>query len=287
MTGTVAAGGLAIACMVCAVFWRIALFMKEYLHKRSKKGEKAGIAQTNGNKEIQADRVCMLTNEAGTMAVIADGIGNANTGAVCAQLAVDTLLDRYEPYHVLTNPEYFFKTSFYEANCRIQKTIGERRGGASLAAVFTDGVHMHYAVAGDIRIALFRGGELIPLSKGQTLNILAAEAYQDGKITRQEAIWSMEERRIWNYVGMDGFKEIEICEKPIFLRQGDQVLMLSKGIFEELSWSELEDILFTAHSVQLAAEAIIEAVKKKANQEKENGSVMLLNLTMEAVHEKD
>jgi len=31
--------------------------------------------------------------------------------------------------------------------------------------------HLHYALAGNIRIALFRHGELIPLSKGQTLDV--------------------------------------------------------------------------------------------------------------------
>ena len=48
-------------------------------------------------EEIQADIAMAFTNEAGTMAVLADGIGNENTGRLCAQLAADTVLDRYEP----------------------------------------------------------------------------------------------------------------------------------------------------------------------------------------------
>jgi len=239
------------------------------------------IAQTTGNREIQADQAQFLKNSAGIMAVLADGIGNKNTGRVCAQLAVDTVLDRFEPYHVLQNPEYFFKTSFYEANCRIQKTIGDRMGGASVGTIFLSHSSLYYALAGDIRIAVLRHGELIPLSKGQTMDVLAVDAWEKGKITRQDALWSMEEKRIWNYVGIDGFHAIEICEPPVQLKNGDLVFMASRGIFEELSWGEIEDILVEGVSLQETAEKIVWTTEAKVSQEKDNGSVVLIKVRME------
>ena len=139
-----------------------------------------GIAQTTGSRQVQADVAQIWDSNAGLMAVIADGIGSANTGKVCAQVAADAILDRYEPYCELNDPVYFFRTSFLEASQRIQRTIGERRGGASTGAVFINRSHLYYAVAGDIRVAVMRGGEMIPLSKGQTLDVLAAQAYEDG-----------------------------------------------------------------------------------------------------------
>lgn len=235
-----------------------------------------GIAQTTGSRQVQADIAQGWNNRAGTMAVIADGIGSANTGTVCAQVAVDTILDRFEPYHVLSDPAYFFRTAFLEASQRIQRTIGERRGGASVGAVFMDRTHLHYAVAGDIRVAVLRGEEIIPLSKGQTLDVLAAQAYEDGKLSRQDALWSMEEKRIWNYLGQDGFHEIEVCEQPILLKPGDKVLLASKGIFEELSWREMEDILIDGASSQELAERMVSAAEQKSNLQRDNGSVILI-----------
>lgn len=237
---------------------------------------RAGIAQTTGSRQVQADIAQVWTNRAGTMAVLADGIGCANTGAVCAQIAVDTILDRFEPYHELNDPLYFFRTAFREASHRIQRTAGERRGGASAGAVFLNRSHLYYAVAGDIRIAVLRGEEIIPLSKGQTIDVLAAQAYEDGKISKQETLWSMEEKRIWNYLGQDGFHEIEVCEQPILLKQGDKVLLMSKGIFEELSWSETEDILIDTAPLQELAERIADAAEQKNNPQGDNGSVILL-----------
>ena len=235
----------------------------------------AGIAQTTGNKEIQADKAQVVATNAGRIAVLADGIGKKNTGQVCAQIAMDTILDQYEPYQILNNPDYLFKTAFYEANRRIQETLGERRGGVSLGVAFINQTHLHYALAGNIRIALFRHGELIPLSKGQTLDVLAKEAWKDGKISRQEAVWSMEESRMWNYLGMDGFHEIELCSCPVQLKPQDVVFMATCGIFEELSWSEIEDILAGPGSLQEQADAIVRAAEGKESKEKENGSVVI------------
>ena len=274
----------AAVLLIAAAAVRIALSAR---YEEQEETSGTGICQTNGRKEIQADIAMAFTNEAGTMAVRADGIGNENTGRLCAQLAADTVLDRYEPYHALNHPAYFFKSTFAEANRRIQMTIGERRGGAGLAAAFIDKTHLYYAVAGNVRIALKRGEELIPLSRGQTMDVLAAEAFENGSISRQEAIWCMDEKRVWNYLGMDGFREIELCGQPIRLKINDTVLLASKGIFEELSWGEMEDILLSGASVQEQAEAMVRMAEGKLNPEMDNGSVLLLNIQTEAADEKD
>lgn len=284
MMGTVMIQTVTAVILIIAIAVRVILCWQQEYQKET---SGVGIGQTNGRKEIQADFALTYTNEAGTMAVLADGIGSQNTGKLCAQLAADTIMDRYEPYHVLNNPDYFFKSTFAEANRRIQMTIGERRGGASLAAVFINSHYLYYAIAGNVRIALKRGEELIPLSRGQTLDVLAADAYENGSISRQEAIWSMDEKRVWNYLGMDGFREIELCEKPVQLKPGDMILIASKGIFEELSWGEMEDILLNGTSVQEQADAMVRKAESKSNPEMDNGSVLLLNIQTEAADEKD
>lgn len=273
-------GGIQVLIIV-GMLYILLITLRCFFQWKSPNGAKEkditiGIAQTTGNCQIQSDIAQVWSNRAGRMAVIADGMGSANTGLVCAQIAADTILDRFEPYQELKEPAYFFKTAFWEANARIQRTIGERRGGASVGAVFVDHSYLHYGVAGDIRIAILRGEEIIPLSKGQTMDVLAARAYEEGKVSKQDAIWSMEEKRIWNYLGQDGFREIEICEQPVLLKPGDKVLLASKGIFQELSWRELEDILLEEAPAQETAERIVSAVEQKENPQKDNGSIILI-----------
>ena len=244
---------------------------------RRRRGEESwGTAQTRGSREIQADMTEIRKTRAGVLAILADGIGRENTGRVCAQIALDAAADAYEPYEVLTNPEYLFRTVCREANARIQKTIGERRGGACLGLAFLGNGHLYYGVVGDIRIALYRGGELIPLSQGHTLDVLARQAYEAGRISRKEAVWSMEEKRRWNYLGMDGFREIEIPERPIRLKRDDLVVMVSRGIWQALSGADLEDLLAGGESPQEKARQIVWAAGRKPGDDKENGSAVIL-----------
>lgn len=283
ITETEMIGVIVLACLVTAAIVRLWVGFAQKENGLQDYGNvslqvDAGMEQTTGNKELQSDRVQAQKTPAGVLAVIADGIGKTNIGQVCAQIAMDTILDKYEPYTFLSHPDHFFRTAFYEANRRIQMTLEESKGGASLGTVFVNETELYYALAGNIRIALFRGGEIIPLSKGHTLDVLAEEAWKNGTISRQEAVWSMEEKRMWNYVGMDGFHEIEVESQPILIKPEDVVLLATCGIFEELSWSEIEDILVKQGGLQEKAEEIVQAAERKEGTQKENGSVILLRV---------
>lgn len=265
---------LLAAGLVLLVLLRLLLNLKS--GKNRKSGGTYGTAQTRGSREVQADLAEVVKNSAGMLGILTDGIGACNTGLISAQIALDTAADAFEPYHVLTNPEYFFRTVFYEANIRIQQTIGERRGGCCMALAFIGGGFLHYALAGDIRIALFRNKEIIPLSQGHTIDVLAKQAYEAGKLTKKEAVWSMEEKRRWNHLGMDGFREIELPDSPVRLKKGDIVVLTTRGIWEEVSWAELEDMLCGRENLAQKARQIVWTANRKPGSDKENGSVLLL-----------
>ena len=235
-----------------------------------------GFAQTRGSREVQADFGDAVQTKAGVLALLADGMGKSNTGKLCAQVAADTVLDAYMSYEVLPNPDYFFRISLREANLRIQKLIGERRAGAGLAAAFLSEGLLHYCVAGDVRLALFRNKELIPLSEGQTVDVLAVKAFEKGKMSRKEAIWCMDEKRQWNYLGMDGFHEIEFPLAPIRLKPGDRIIMATKGIWQELPWGAQEDIFCEQRTLQETAARLISSAEANPGEDKENGTVLVL-----------
>lgn len=238
---------------------------------------KDGRGRTIGNKEVQADAMDIAVTVAGKLAVLADGMGKANTGKVCAALAVKEFMEAFSFYKALHNPEYFFERTMYGIHMNMQRVLEERSGGASVGAVFLADGKLHYAMAGEIRIALFRNGELIPLSEGQTVGVLAERAYKEGKLGRQETIWSIGDEGIWNYVGKDGFHRIEICETPIRLKKGDLAVMMTKGIFEEVPYVELERILGSVTlTAEEKAERIVRRAKRSAAHDKDNGSVMVL-----------
>lgn len=103
MTETEMIGVIVLACLVTTVIVRLLVGFAQRETDLRDCGDSSlyldiGIAQTMGNKEIQSDRARAERTQAGALAVIADGIGKRNIGEVCAQIAMDTILDRYEPY---------------------------------------------------------------------------------------------------------------------------------------------------------------------------------------------
>lgn len=263
---------MSVLILCCAVRGVLQL-----LRDRPDGDAKDGTAQTTGNKEIQADALEIKISSAGKLAVLADGIGKENTGKVCASLAVKEFMEAFSLYRSLQNPDYFFERTMYALHRNMQKVLEERQGGASVGVAFLSEEKLYYAMAGQIRIALFRGGELIPLCECQTVDVLAQRAYQKGKLGRQETIWSLQDKNLWNYVGKDGFCQMELCEVPVQLKKGDLAVMMTKGIYEEVPFAQIErtlaDKMLTA---QGKAERIVQYADQSSAQDRENGSIMVL-----------
>lgn len=143
---------ISVLVLCCAVRGILQL-----LQERPKGDAKDGTAQTTGNKEIQADALEVRITGAGKLAVLADGIGKENTGKVCASLAVKEFMDAFSLYRSINNPGYFFERTMYGLHRNMQKVLEERQGGASVGVLLLAEENLYYAMAGQIRIALFRG----------------------------------------------------------------------------------------------------------------------------------
>ena len=50
----------------------------------------------------------------------------------------------------------------------------------------------------------------------------------------------LHEKRVYHYLGKDGFKEMELYEKPIRLKKDDMVAIFSNGMYESIAWKQME-----------------------------------------------
>lgn len=239
----------------------------------------SGSGEFIGDQQIQADHGEITTSTAGTLAVLADGIGREKRGALSSRLAVEAVTSLFQEYQVLPNPVYFFKRSFHYANTQILKALDDRAGGASVASVLIYQDTLYYALAGNIKIALFRNRELIPLSEGHTIGKLAENAYKQGRLTRQEALAAIKEERLYNYVGQDGFRDLELFDVPVKLKKDDLVVLMTKGIYEALPWNRIESILSAGDvSARHQAARIIQEFTEETEVERDNGSIIVLGI---------
>ncbi len=249
-----------------------------------KHGLDTGACMTIGGRDVQEDQYDTLTTEAGMMAVLADGAGREFGGRIAAKTAVDTCVEIFKDYNAFNNPQYYFRKAFHCANREIVKVLeDENRGRASAGCIMIRDGFLYYAVAGNVRICVYRDGSLVPLSVGHTVAVLAEQKFQEGKLSRQDALRMLEDQRLYNYLGKDDFKDIEIFDAPVKLKQDDIVVLMSDGIYDCLSTRVIEEVLYNNSACQQMAYELIELVNTNPAEEKDNASVILIGIRSEGI----
>ena len=86
----------------------------------------------------------------------------------------------------------------------------------------------------------------------------------------------LENRRLYNYLGQDGFQEIEFFDTPVFLKEKDIVVLMSDGIYEGMDWKTIEEALAGKKKCQQKAFDIIEVINAGNRKDKDNASIVLV-----------
>lgn len=246
---------------------------------QAKKYVDIGKSMTIGSREVQEDQVAAMETAAGIMAVLADGAGQAYGGRIASKIAVETCMDIFKDYNAFNNPQYYFRKAYNCANKEILKALGdERRGSASVGCVLICQGFLYYALVGNVKICVYREENLVPVSSGHTVAVLAEQKFHEGTISREDALTLLENRRLYNYLGQDGFRDIEFFDTPVRLKRGDIVVLMSDGIYDLLDFKEVERILGNGNGCQEKAFEIIELVNRNNSELKDNASIVLLGI---------
>lgn len=241
---------------------------------------KVGKAMTIGTRQVQEDDYGICQSSEGFLAVLADGMGKNYGGKVSARIAVDTMKEMFANYQAAENPAYFFQKAFRQVNREILNELDDGRGGASMSAVLIKDNFLYYAAAGNVKVAVYRNGNLIPLSTGHTIDVLVEDRFKEGAITREDALTLLENKRLYNYLGQDGFQEIEFFDTPIKLKEKDMIVLMSDGLYEGIQWKTIEELLAGKKKCQQKAYEIIEMINAGSRKEKDNASLVLVEASI-------
>ncbi len=238
----------------------------------------SSFATTPGKRQVNADVFDWASYGEQSLFVLANGIGRSNKGQIAAVEAVHSIVRLFEIAGISENPAYFFNRAFNGANAAILRRIVDSTAGASvLGATIKDG-QLYYALVGNCRIGVYRGSDLIPLSEGHTIDMLAKKAFRTKQVSRIDALTALQERKVYNYVGHDGFKDLELFDVPVVLKKKDVIVMMTDGVFDFLSAGELERILTTRKSCDSMARSIIEQIENANHAEQDNATVVLIRV---------
>lgn len=234
-----------------------------------------GFAKTAGKHQLNADEYDWACYRNETLLALADGIGPGKKGRTAARAAVHITSRIFEMTGAGQNPTYFFKQAFKGANSTIVRYIPDSTAGASLLCAVVREGFLYYALAGNCRISVYRNGELYSLSEGHTSGVLALKAFHNNRISRAEARQAVNTSRLYNFVGKDGFKDLEIFDEPVRLSRGDIIVMASDGVYDFCNEGQIEGILEGHGKCSDMAKQIIDLIERLNSPEQENASIIL------------
>lgn len=243
-----------------------------------------GCCKTIGSREVQEDFYKVIKGKDGLLAVLADGMGRELGGKIAARKVSEVFEELFQEYNALDHPFYFFQKAFQTANREVLKLLDDGRGSAAASVVMLqespvqgEFPMMYYAIVGNVKVAVFRNGELIPIGSGHTVDMLAQDKYYSGDITREDALALLSTKRVYNYIGRDDFKDIEFYDKPVQLRKYDIVVLMSDGLYEGMEWKKTEEYLSRKGRCQQLAFDVIEHINMKKSA-KDNASIVLIRV---------
>ncbi|MCX7165271.1 MAG: protein phosphatase 2C domain-containing protein [Rhodocyclales bacterium] len=201
-----------------------------------------------GGRQINQDRVAWLATDDAVLMVVADGMGGHLQGEVAAQIAIDTVAERFrkEANARLADPGRFLAASLHQAHetivryaaaCRIPPHAAPRT--TCIACVVQDGQAI-WAHAGDSRLYLIHGHTQGPARVAHTRDhSIVQRMVDEGSLSHAEAASHPLRNRVFSCLGGDETPHIEVS-RTVPLQEGDLIALCTDG-----AWSPLGEKLVT------------------------------------------
>ena len=232
-------------------------------------------AQIIGRREIIAEAFEWSVRQGQTLLVVSDGVGSGTRGRTAALVATDSIIRTFDLDGLRSNPALYFKQAFSNANEAVLRYVPDGTAGANVLCVLVSEGSLYYALVGNCRVTVFRNGEIVPVSEGQTLDVLARNAFNRNELCRKDALNVMRERRVYNYVGKDHFRDIEMQDVPVKVKPGDSIILMTDGVFDFCPSLDFERILRSRRNSKQKATAIMDLLNEKEHPEQDNATVII------------
>jgi protein phosphatase len=209
--------------------------------------EFSGQSHTGPVREDNQDNIRLpdarLSAERGCLYAVADGMGGYAHGRLASTLALDKLFEAFYGAHALPAPRAL-RRGVQAANLGVYKaaqSLGAGRMGTTLTAASVIGRTLYLAHIGDSRAYLIRSARARCLTEDHTTvgDLVRLKVLAPDKV-RTHAQRSV----LTKGIGLGLFVQPDLTEHT--LREGDQLILCSDGV-----WSVIEDDEFA----ELAAEA--------------------------------
>jgi serine/threonine protein phosphatase PrpC len=215
------------------------------------------------NASLQREVRDHVVGPKGSLFLVADGMGGAVAGELASQMATEIIYTHLstvwttDPASSQERFAYRMKEAVELANHRIYEYAREHpelRGmgtTATVAGVLGDGLWL--AQIGDSRAYLARGGEIIQITKDQSLMQRLVDA---GELTQEEADQSERRNIILQALGPDPRVKVDLTHQA--LRRGDALVICSDGLSGQVRREEIGELIESSAGLSELCTALID-----------------------------
>lgn len=214
----------------------------------------------------------------GYLALVADGIGGMEYGAVASNIAVEAFLGRYLAKSVLREVDETLDSALEAANRAIleeaeRRDCLENMGTTLVAAVICEGF-LYWRSVGDSHLYLYRDGRLGQLNGDHNFTRTLQAWVAEGLISQNMADLHPDRATLDSFVGLNQIRHVDSNRQPLPLQDGDVIVLCSDGIYGSLTDAEIMACL--AHEPMLAAQQLAETVLAKQRPYQDNLTTVVL-----------
>ncbi|MBR5213626.1 MAG: serine/threonine-protein phosphatase [Akkermansia sp.] len=238
----------------------------------------AVIAQWIGKREHQEDSYLVRHYPAGTLAVLCDGMGGHQFGALASSTAAKEFVDAFEGDSDSPVSQRLLN-ALEAANAAVRAAFSEvgAYGGTTLVAAYIGGGVLWWVSVGDSPLYLWRHHRLIRLNEDHSMRAVYMQYVQSGCLTFEEAV--MRGHALRSAVTGEAISMIDSSVTPYPLLPGDRIILTSDGTDDLLYTSVLADdvkALLDERSGNLAVR-ITEACRLLENPYADNVTVVSMD----------
>jgi len=237
-----------------------------------------------GGRKVNQDRLAYSYSKDVLLMVIADGMGGHARGEIAAEVAVNSLTNRFqqEARTTLRRPKEFLESAIHSAHRAIvafadQHDMLECPRTTIVACIVQNGKAC-WAHSGDSRLYFVRNGKIAGATRDHSR---VQQLIESGVITVEQAAVHPDRNKIYNCLG-GVLPPLVTHSEEWNLKVGDTILMSTDGFWGPLNADFIAAKLAREDIVELMPK-LLEEAERKAGSESDNLSV--IGLTWE--HQDD
>lgn len=226
-------------------------------------------AWTASTDAVLAQSMRLVTGEKGILLAVADGLGGAMAGEVASHMAVTIANEKLWQVPELIGPYPFseqLRFTIEQVNAMIFNESANNVNCTGMGSTFTaaaiDGDRAYIAQVGDSRCYLIRDGNIVQLTKDQSL---VGQLVEANFITEDEA----EEHPMRNVIlqALGAQKHVNVIVDMIKLYQDDILVLCSDGLSGKVKRKEILAVINATPDVKLACHELVDLANDRGGED--------------------